>query len=155
MTFDKTCGYRERYRQNNSLNQSRPRFQRLRFARIKCLRHMRWWYAVARRLAQCGCAAGVLRCGDNKVTKLATIRGFSLISREHMESLHTGTLMRFRRELLGLHDSTAICDLTKQEIASLDDSTTIYFKSDPRWEPLYQQLKEVLNTRENWPPSRS
>ncbi len=75
------------------------------------------------------------------------------LSKAQLESLHTGTLMTRRAQLLACEESLLFSDKPPEQVATLDKNI-ILFKDDPLWQEAYQTLKEALATRENWPPCK-
>jgi hypothetical protein len=67
-----------------------------------------------------------------------------------IDKLSTKRLLAYRDRLLTLEESPELSDLESDEISSLD-STYIWFKSDPRWREIYDQVINTLGRRENIP----
>jgi hypothetical protein len=68
-----------------------------------------------------------------------------------LDSLRTTELMGLRAQLLRCGESLETSDLqTPADFAKLDPDG-IYFKNDPRWAPLYADVKRILGTREHLP----
>ncbi|MCX7545487.1 hypothetical protein [Marinicella gelatinilytica] len=63
-----------------------------------------------------------------------------------LEKMHTGTLMTRRKALLKCDESFEVSNQTKPS-----NSGMIEFKNTPEWKKAYQDLKTVLDTRENLP----
>lgn len=63
-----------------------------------------------------------------------------------LEAMHTGSLMSRRKALLKCEESVELSD-------QIEPSNTdkIEFKNTTEWQQAYQDLKSVLDTRENLP----
>ena len=57
--------------------------------------------------------------------------------------LSEARLLAYRRKALALENCPEDSDYDSKDIAALDD-TYIWFKSDPRWQPLYDQILAAL-----------
>lgn len=63
-----------------------------------------------------------------------------------LEAMHTGSLMSRRKALLKCDESFELSDQSKPSITD-----KIEFKNTVEWKQAYQDLKSVLDSRENWP----
>ena len=63
-----------------------------------------------------------------------------------LEAMHTGSLMSRRKALLKCEESFELSDQIEPS-----NSDTIEFKNTTEWQQAYQDLKSVLDTRENLP----
>jgi hypothetical protein len=74
------------------------------------------------------------------------------ISKEDLQNLHTGTLMKRRKKLLACEESFQLSDRFGYEVEPIPDETGyVEFKDTEAWKLAYSELKEVLSNRENWP----
>ena len=71
-----------------------------------------------------------------------------IIKQDQLMTLHTGTLMKRRDELLKCDESLEISDSLKTELNSQD---LIQYKNTKEWREAYADVKEVLSTREHVP----
>lgn len=66
--------------------------------------------------------------------------------------MHTGTLLRRRTALLKCEESFAVSDRYGYELPPNPDETGyVEFKDQPQWRYAYEDVKEVLATREHIP----
>jgi len=72
----------------------------------------------------------------------------SIISKDELESMHTGSLMSRRKALLRCEESFRLSDQYGYE-PEPDPSLYIEFKNTQQWKHAYDELKAVLATREN------
>jgi len=77
----------------------------------------------------------------------------NIISKDELESMHTGSLMSRRKALLSCEESFRLSDRYGYE-PEPDPSLYIEFKDNPRWQQAYDELKAVLATRENVPSKK-
>ena len=63
-----------------------------------------------------------------------------------LEAMHTGSLMSRRKALLKCEESFELSDQIEPS-----NSDKIEFKNTTEWKQAYQDLKSVLDTRENLP----
>ena len=63
-----------------------------------------------------------------------------------LEAMHTGSLMSRRKALLKCEESFELSDQIEAS-----NSGKIEFKNTTEWQQAYQDLKSVLDTRENLP----
>jgi hypothetical protein len=68
------------------------------------------------------------------------------VTRESLESMSTRALLGRLQRLRECEDSPDSSDLSPTEISAL---AGILFKSDPEWSAAYDQVREVLATREH------
>jgi hypothetical protein len=71
-----------------------------------------------------------------------------IIKQDQLMTLHTGTLMKRRDELLKCDESLEMSDSLKTELNSQD---LIQYKNTKEWREAYADVKEVLSTREHVP----
>ena len=64
-----------------------------------------------------------------------------------LEHLTVDRLLAYRKQALCLENSLAASDYTN--VAESLDETFIWFKDDPRWEPLYDLILEELDRKQN------
>ena len=75
-----------------------------------------------------------------------------VISREELEKMHTGTLMRRRADLLACEESFQQSDrFSLGQEPNTNENSLIEFKNTRQWEEAYRDVKEILSTRENVP----
>ncbi|WP_143557470.1 hypothetical protein [Solemya velum gill symbiont] len=67
-------------------------------------------------------------------------------TREQLEAMHTGSLMKRRDALLKCDESFKLSD---QSVIPPIASAYIEFKDTPEWKQAYAELKSVLATREH------
>ncbi len=74
-----------------------------------------------------------------------------VISPENLSSMHTGTLMNRRAALLKCEESfeSGCAEIGAQPASS--KTGLIEFKDTAEWKEAYQELKNILDTRENLP----
>ncbi|MEH6826115.1 MAG: hypothetical protein V7629_19650 [Motiliproteus sp.] len=65
---------------------------------------------------------------------------------DELESMHTGSLMSRRKELLKCEESFELSDQIEPR-----GTQEIEFKNTPEWKRAYSELKQVLSQRENVP----
>ncbi len=70
-----------------------------------------------------------------------------VLSKAELESMHTGSLMARRKALLACEESVELSDTDDDYVA---DPATIEFKQTEQWAVAYNDVKTVLNARENW-----
>lgn len=70
-------------------------------------------------------------------------------SKEELENMHTGTLMKRRKALLECEESYVVSVMYKEEEENKPAPGVIQFKDTPEWKQAYEELKSVLSTREN------
>ncbi len=70
------------------------------------------------------------------------------IDEQLLTRLPAKRLLAYRNRLLSLEESPELSDWETFEIADLDPAF-IWFKSDPRWRDLYDQVLYCLNQREH------
>lgn len=58
----------------------------------------------------------------------------------------TARLLAYRDRLLTLEEGVELSDYNARELASCDPQL-MYFKTDPRWRPLYESIREELARR--------
>ena len=66
---------------------------------------------------------------------------------EELAHLTVDRLLAYRKQALCLENSLQASDYTN--IANSLDDTFIWFKDDPRWEPLYNLILEELARKQN------
>ena len=71
-----------------------------------------------------------------------------IIKRDQLMTLHTGTLMKRRAELLKCDESLEMSDSLKTKQNPQD---LIQYKNTTEWREAYADVKEVLSTREHIP----
>lgn len=71
-----------------------------------------------------------------------------IIKRDQLITLHTGTLMKRRDELLKCDESLEMSDSLKTDLNSQD---LIQYKNTKEWREAYADVKEILSTREHVP----
>lgn len=71
-----------------------------------------------------------------------------IIKQDQLMTLHTGTLMKRRDELLKCDESLEMSDSLKTELNSQD---LIQYKNTKEWREAYADVKEILSTREHVP----
>jgi len=76
-------------------------------------------------------------------------RALPPIAPQVLEEMPTGALLARLKRLRWCEEERECSDLTDHEIASAAD--LILFKSDPRWQIAYADVKAVLATREHCP----
>ena len=64
-----------------------------------------------------------------------------------LEHLTVDRLLAYRKQALCLENSLTASDYTN--VAASLDETFIWFKDDPRWEPLYDLILEELDRKQN------
>ena len=64
-----------------------------------------------------------------------------------LEHLTVDRLLAYRKQALCLENTLAASDYTN--VADSLDETFIWFKDDPRWEPLYDLIREELDRKQN------
>ena len=65
-----------------------------------------------------------------------------------LQGMPTGALLaRLKRLRWCIEDPEAVSDYTAEELASVAEK--ILFKSDPRWQEAYKDVKAILDTREH------
>lgn len=75
-----------------------------------------------------------------------------IVSKDELDSMHTGTLLRRRTALLQCEDSFAVSDRSDYESSPNPDETGwVEFKDQPQWRQVYEEVKDVLATREHIP----
>jgi hypothetical protein len=72
-------------------------------------------------------------------------------TREQLEAMHTGTLMKRRDALLKCDESFQLSDQSEMSPVASDH---IEFKDTPEWKQAYAELKSVLATREHVPSKK-
>ena len=71
---------------------------------------------------------------------------------EELNAMHTGTLMSRREALLKCEETFEASDRNNYEPKPLPkDTGYIEFKDTPEWKKAYEELKNILSTRENLP----
>lgn len=70
------------------------------------------------------------------------------MSRDQLETLHTGTLMKRRKELLQCDESLEMSDCLTTEQNTTD---LIEYKNTKEWQEAYTDVKQILSTREHVP----
>lgn len=63
-----------------------------------------------------------------------------------LEHLSVERLLAYRKQALSLENSLAASDYTN--MADSLDPTYIWFKDDPRWQPLYDSVLKELNRKQ-------
>jgi len=75
-------------------------------------------------------------------------RALDEISFSDLESFPTAALLaRLKRLRFCYENPKALSDFTDEELESVKDK--ILFKSDPRWQQAYADLKQILAQRDN------
>ncbi len=77
-----------------------------------------------------------------------------IISKKELQNLHTGTLIKRRKDLLACEESFQLSDRFEylDEIEPIPEETGyIEFKDTEAWKQAYEELKEILVNRDNWP----
>lgn len=69
------------------------------------------------------------------------------LTSDELEDLTVDRLLAYRKQALCLENSLAAADYT--DMADCLDDTYIWFKDDPRWEPLYNSILDELNRKQN------
>jgi len=64
-----------------------------------------------------------------------------------LEHLTEDRLLAYRKQALSLENSLAASDYTN--LADSLDPAYIWFKDDPRWQPLYDAVLEELNRKQH------
>jgi hypothetical protein len=70
-------------------------------------------------------------------------RRLKVLSPNELQHLTEERLLAYRRKALSLANCPEDADFTRAEVQSLD-ANFIWFKSDPRWTPAYEQILEAL-----------
>ncbi len=70
-------------------------------------------------------------------------RQLKILSQDQLLRLSEARLLAYRRKALSLENCPEDSDYSDEEIQSLDGNS-IWFKSDPRWKPAYEQILEAL-----------
>ena len=73
-----------------------------------------------------------------------------ILSRQEIEKLPTKRLLSYKNRLLRVSDGTCDCgfsDCDHERERLLKEGA--FIKSSPQWQELYNNVKEVLNTREH------
>jgi hypothetical protein len=70
-------------------------------------------------------------------------RQLRILSSEELCHLTEARLLAYRKKALSLENSPEESDYTPKEIRALD-MTFVWFKSDPRWQPAYDQILRAL-----------
>ncbi len=70
------------------------------------------------------------------------------IEKQKLSTLTAKRLLAYRDRLLSLEESPELSDCTTGEVEEFD-RTYSWFKSDLRWQSLYDQVREALNSLEN------
>ena len=68
------------------------------------------------------------------------------ITVEQLSALTTARLLAYRNRLLTLEESVESSDWTRTQLAACDPAL-MYFKTDPRWQPLYEAVRQELARR--------
>jgi len=68
-----------------------------------------------------------------------------------LEHLSTERLLAYRKQALSLENSLAASDYT--DMSDSLDPTYIWFKDDPRWEPLYNAVLDELSRKQHPKPA--
>lgn len=76
------------------------------------------------------------------------------MSTSELEAMHTGSLLSRLQHLRECEESLEHTDLTQEEINELEKDESIHVKSSEKWKKAYNELKVVLNERENVPSSK-
>ncbi|MFT5727761.1 MAG: hypothetical protein ACI8PB_001902 [Desulforhopalus sp.] len=71
-----------------------------------------------------------------------------IIKRDQLMTLHTGTLMKRRDELLKCDESLEMSDSLKTKQNPQD---LVQYKNTKEWREAYADVKEILSTREHVP----
>lgn len=75
-----------------------------------------------------------------------------VIAKVELNSMHTGTLLRRRTELLKCEESFEVSDRFGHEpVPNPAESGYIEFKNQPQWAVAYQDVKDVLADRDHLP----
>ncbi len=72
------------------------------------------------------------------------------LSKEELENMHTGSLMKRRKELLSCEESIELSDISS-DLEKQSTIDLIEFKNTIEWEKAYSDVKNILSTRENLP----
>ena len=70
-------------------------------------------------------------------------RRLRVLSPDELLHLNEARLLEYRKKALSLWNSPEDGDFTADEARSLDPNY-IWFKSDPRWQPAYDQILDAL-----------
>jgi hypothetical protein len=70
-------------------------------------------------------------------------RRLKVLSADQLHHLTEERLLAYRKKALSLANCPEDADYSKAEAQSLD-ANFIWFKSDPRWQPEYDQILEAL-----------
>jgi hypothetical protein len=68
----------------------------------------------------------------------------NVLSDEQLLHLTQARLLAYRKKALSLWNAPEDSDYSPAEFAALD-AAYIWFKSDPRWEPMYQRILAALS----------
>ena len=71
------------------------------------------------------------------------LRRLKPLSSSELGRLTKDRLLSYRKKALSLENSPEMSDYDSKEISDLD-SVYVWFKSDPRWKPLYDQILLAL-----------
>ncbi len=74
-----------------------------------------------------------------------------MIPKDELKEMHTGSLMSRRKSLLQCEESLELSDKPANYTAPIN---IIEFKNSPMWKQAYTELKQELDTRENWPSKK-
>jgi hypothetical protein len=78
-----------------------------------------------------------------------------IIDKNELKNLHTGTLIKRRKELLACEESFRLSDrFGNEDEPSPENTGYIEFKDTKAWKHAYQDLIETLSGREHWPSSQ-
>lgn len=70
-------------------------------------------------------------------------RRLKILTPAQLRHLTKARLLAYRKKALSLENSPEESDYSPKDVAALDDSY-IWFKSDPRWRPLYDRILSRL-----------
>jgi hypothetical protein len=76
----------------------------------------------------------------------------AIMTRDELESLHTGSLLTRRNRLLACEESFELSDrFGHEEKPDPQITGLIEFRDTPEWAEAYQDVKSILATREHVP----
>jgi len=74
-----------------------------------------------------------------------------IVSLEELQTMHTGSLMSRRKALLACEQSLNDTDRQDEDMPNSPETGMIEFKDSPQWRQAYDEIKQVLATREHVP----
>jgi hypothetical protein len=74
-------------------------------------------------------------------------RRLKILTPDELVALSEARLLSYRKKVLSLENSPEESDYEPAEVAGLD-LTYIWFKSDPRWNDVYQAVLQALSQKQ-------